>query len=476
MMKLTNTFAQYHNDPVVLLEGGLYGHMSHVYEDMELSFYDLKDMIGRLLQGHIKSVKEKVDGQALAVSINDEGQVIFARNKGHIKNFGKNALDWKGVCETFDNRGDLTDAFCYASKDISDALSKLPKKSQELRFGEYDARLPKLGGQKLTIGDFEDLSKVSGQEMETVRIKRWLNFEIVWPETTNVVPYNHRLIILHNYDSFDIDGWKRDSDFNEFAERVSGELEELNGSIQNKFKITTMPVLSLPPVRDFENQRDQMLSRITTILSETRMNDANKLGEYYAARMRDIIEHAANSNGFDLNDDIITVLVNRWLFNQKKPNIRDVMNMIKSSAQQYDGVDQFQQWVKTTDTRDMLNKLLADVKKPIKDIVTDLGIAVMNNMKDFLTLDPTGASVDMKNAIEKVLQQVEATDDLEVTKKIDGYLASVHRAGGLDKIVPSEGLTFTYKPEHSETHSVYKLTGAFADINQIIGFFKYARN
>lgn len=459
-MKLTNSFAQYHNNPVVLLEGGLYGHMSHVHEDMNLSFYDLKDMIGRLLQGHIKSVKEKVDGQALAVSMNDQGQVIFARNKGHIKNFGRDALDWQGVCDTFANRGDLSDAFCYAAKDISDALSKLPRKSQELRFGDYDARVP--------VAD--------GQAMETTRIKRWLNFEIVWPETTNVVPYNHRLIILHNYDSFDIDGVKRDSDFNEFAEKIRSELEELNSDIQKKFKISTMPMLSLPPVRNFENQRDEFISRITSILSETRMNDSNKLGEYYAQRMKNVIEQAANNNGFDLNDNIVDVLVNRWLRGQKKPNIRDIMNMIKSSAQQYDGVDQFQQWVKTTDTRDMLNKMLADVKRPIKDIVTDLGIAVMNNMKDFLTLDPTGASVDMKNALEKVLQQVEATDDLEVTRKIDGYLASVHRAGGLDKIVPSEGLTFTYKPEHSETHSVYKLTGAFADINQIIGFFKYARS
>lgn len=460
MMKLTNTFAQYHSDPVVLLEGGLYGHMSHVYEDMNLSFYDLKDMIGRLLQGHIKSVKEKVDGQALAVSMNDEGQVIFARNKGHIVNFGQKALDWQGVCDTFANRGDLSDAFCYASKDISDALSKLPKKSQELRFGDYDTRVP----------------TSDGEGMETTRVKRWLNFEIVWPETTNVVPYNHRLIILHNYDSFDIDGVKRDSDFNEFAEKIRSELEDLNSSIQKKFKISTMSALSLPPVRDFEQQRDEFLSRITTLLSETRMNDSDKLGDYYEMRMRNVIEQAANNNGFDLNDDIVNVLVNRWLHRVKKPNIRDVMSMLKSSTQQYDGAEQFQQWVKTTDTRDMLNKMLADVKKPIKDMVTDLGIAVMNNMKDFLTLDPTGASVDMKNAIEKVLQQVEATDDLEVTKKIDSYLASVHRAGGLDKIVPSEGLTFTYKPEHSETHSVYKLTGAFADINQIIGFFKYARN
>ena len=45
----------------------------------------------------------------------------------------------------------------------------------------------------------------------------------------------------------------------------------------------------------------------------------------------------------------------------------------------------------------------------------------------------------------------------------------------MDKIVPTEGLTFTYRKENSKSHSVYKLTGAFADINQIIGFFKYSR-
>lgn len=459
-MKLTNSFARYHDNPLVLLEGGAYGHMSHIYENFDLSFYDLKDMIGRLLQGQIKSIKEKVDGQALAVSMNDDGEVIFARNKGHLKNFGQDALDWKQVCETFAGRGDLSDAFCYAARDISDALSALNPKVRELRFGKYDARVP----------------TKKGNDSEVATIKRWLNCEIVWPETTNVVPYNHRLIILHNYDAFDVDGVKRDSDFNEFAEKIRVELESVNSDIQKRFKITTMPLLSLPPVKDFEKQRDAFIFRINTMQAESRLTDSSKLGEYYAQRMKSMIEQAANSMNFVVNDNVMSVLIDRWLFNKKNRNIRDIHGMIKSSEQQYDSAGQFSNWVKTTDKRDMLNKLISDIKAPIKDIVTDLGIAVMNNMKDFLTLDPTGASADMKNAIEKVIQQVEATGDLDVTAKIDGYLKSVVRAGGFDQIVPSEGLTFTYKPEHSETHSVYKLTGAFADINQIIGFFKYSRS
>lgn len=471
-MKLTNTFAQYHKNPTVLLEGGLYGHMSHVHEDLNLSFYDLKDIIGRLLQGHIKSVKEKVDGQALAVSIDDEGKVIFARNKGHIKDFGHNALDYQGICKVFGNRGDLSDAFCMAAEDIAQALSRIPKKIQDIRFGTYDARVPKLSKDGKSV-----IKDDQGEDvMETQRIKRWLNFEIVWPETTNVVPYNHRLIILHNYDAFDVDGRKRDSDFNEFAENIKQDLEQVNANIQKKFKISTMPMMSLPKVRDFEKQRDQFLFKINSIQSESRLNDTNKLGDYYISRMRDIISQAASSAGFDIDEQLMTVLVNRWIHGTKTPSIRDIIKRIKNSPQEYDGADQFQQWVKTTDNRDMIGKVLSDIKKPIKDIVTDLGIAVMNNMKDFLTLNPSEASVEMRHALENVLQQVEATNDLDVTKKIEGYLSSIHRAGGLEKIVPSEGLTFTYKPEHSKTHSVYKLTGAFADINQIIGFFKYARS
>ena len=471
-MKLTNSFAQYHSNPIVLLEGGAYGHMSHIHEDMKLSFYDLKDMVGRLLQGHIKSIKEKVDGQALAVSIDDEGKVIFARSKGHLRDFGHNALDYKGVCKQFEGRGDLSDAFCMAATDIAGALSKIPSKVQDMRFGTYDARVPKLtnNGKKVVMDDQGDAV------METKRIKRWLNFEIIWPETTNVVPYNHRLIILHNYDAFDEDGRKRDSDFNEFAENIKQDLEQVNANIQKQFKISTVPMMNLPKVKNFEEQRDQFLFKITSMQSEAQMSDSNTLGDYYEMRMRNTITQAANTIGFNIEEDLINMLVSRWIHGTKTPNIRDIMKMIKNSPQEYDGADKFQQWVKTTDKRDMLSNILSDIKNPVKDLVTDLGITLMNNMKEFLTLNPSEASIEMRHALEKVLQQVEATNDLEVTKKIDGYLAAIHRAGGLDGIVPSEGFTFTYKPENSETHSVYKLTGAFADINQIIGFFKYARS
>ena len=41
--------------------------------------------------------------------------------------------------------------------------------------------------------------------------------------------------------------------------------------------------------------------------------------------------------------------------------------------------------------------------------------------------------------------------------------------GGLNSIIPSEGVTFMFKGK------VYKYTGAFAPVNQILGMLRFTR-
>ena len=54
-------------------------------------------------------------------------------------------------------------------------------------------------------------------------------------------------------------------------------------------------------------------------------------------------------------------------------------------------------------------------------------------------------------------------------KKLEKELSRLNSIGGFDKIVPSEGIVFSYKG------NAYKLTGAFAPLNQILGIFKFSR-
>jgi len=53
--------------------------------------------------------------------------------------------------------------------------------------------------------------------------------------------------------------------------------------------------------------------------------------------------------------------------------------------------------------------------------------------------------------------------------KLGIELARIEALGGFDKIVPNEGIVFTYKG------NTFKLTGAFAPLNQILGIFTFSR-
>ena len=85
------------------------------------------------------------------------------------------------------------------------------------------------------------------------------------------------------------------------------------------------------------------------------------------------------------------------------------------------------------------------------------------------------SSAEIRQAVERVISQAKQTKNPQHIDQINKYLDTIQRGGGLDKIVPSEGLMFTYKKPGEKQHSVYKLTGSFADLNQLVGFFKYGR-
>ena len=48
--------------------GGAAGHMSHPFDDKDLTFKDLKKMIEQSLEGDLKETTEKLDGQNLMIS------------------------------------------------------------------------------------------------------------------------------------------------------------------------------------------------------------------------------------------------------------------------------------------------------------------------------------------------------------------------------------------------------------------------
>ena len=121
-----------------------------------------------------------------------------------------------------------------------------------------------------------------------------------------------------------------------------------------------------------------------------------------------------------------------------------------------------------------LNKIKAfdktDFKKQNKQnvynfekIFLELGVEILFNISDYLSVVPNKAINDMRKRIAKKIKFIQASKDLSSLEKLKFELKRIEDLGGFEKLVPSEGIVFIYKGK------TYKLTGLFAPINQLLG-------
>lgn len=434
----------------VIEEGGAYGHMMNVHEDYTLQFEDLQRIIKQALTGGIKGeVKEKTDGQALAVS-HRAGRVIFARNKGHYRDFGKNAIRGsKGIADFFGEHpnDNVKQAFTFAAKDLERGIMSLSDKQKQLLFADG---------------------------------RRWVNVEVIWPATVNVIPYNHELLVLHNFREYDESGNTVGGDFNEYGRMMAGMIEQINQHVQDKFTITSMPILKLPKVKNFEEKTGDYLSIVTGLIEKYGLNINDSVGDYWVSYMSKVVQDGARQFNYVVQPDVLRKIAYRWAFKSLTPGKRpkDYNSLALSKITELKGVvdnREFLQWVSATEKSGELKSYYNDMIDPLKTLFLKLGVELNKNISNLLTLNPSQAVQEIRQGIDEVTRDIEATGDIALMDKLKHELKMINKLGGLDSIVPTEGLTFTYTPPGESEPRIYKFTGIFAPVNQILGSLKFSR-
>ena len=98
--------------------GGVAGHMDHLYDDRDLTFTGMKEILSVASEGNL-SYEEKVDGQNIFLSYDlsaNPPRAVAARNMGNIK---KGGMDASALANKFAGRGGLTEAFTGGFKTCS---------------------------------------------------------------------------------------------------------------------------------------------------------------------------------------------------------------------------------------------------------------------------------------------------------------------------------------------------------------------
>ena len=411
----------------LLNEGGAYGHMAHPFDDKDLTFGDLKKIIENGLGGTLSredGVTEKLDGQNIMISWKD-GKLIAARNKGHIKNGGKTALDTKGIISKFKGRGDIKDAFVFAMKDLEKAIKSLSDKQKEKIFNNgYN----------------------------------FMNLEVMWPKSENVVNYDKAELVFHGALVYDDKGNVK-GEVKGSGRVLAGMIKQRNQNIQKKYKIGKPVFLDVPKHQDFGTMKSKFIGELNKLRNQYGLKDNDTLGLYHQSYWEEYIYNAAQQFNYDITDDILENLTKRWAFFDKSYKIPTIRKELKDESE-------FLEWVLKTDKENHA-KMVKENMKPFEELFFGVGAEILKNVKGFMAANPKKSVQSIRKKLKTSIENVKASGDKNKLNTLKLQLDKLNKIGGVDAIVPSEGIVFKYKGK------TYKFTGAFAPINQITGLIYF---
>ena len=407
----------------LLLEGGAAGHLAHPFEDGDLTFNDMKEMIKRGLVGGLDKeapVTEKLDGQNIAFSFKD-GKIIFGRNKGHVRDGGKNALDVKGITQQFAGRGGIEKAFVGAAEDLQSAISKLtPEQTKNM---------------------FKNGSK-------------FMSLEIILPDTQNVIPYGKSVLVMHGTIEYNKEGEqinRSSTDGEEFAQAV----QKVGADKQKTFGIEGPKVIAFSDAESLKYAKlaKEYNSNLNGIAKEYGLNSKSKLEDYRNKWWQRKIDSENKELNLNLSNKEKQGLVNRWANGDKTFGVKSFEDNKKSD------------WFRNFEANE-LQKSQKEMIKPVENIFLNAGAQTLKRVSNFLSTNSPTAAKELKRDTLTAIKAIRDSKDPDKIAKLQKELERLDSIG-LDNLVPSEGVVFMYNG------NPYKYTGTFAPINQIQGTFKF---
>ena len=414
-------------------EGGGAGHMLSPWENLDLTFEDIKNIIKKSLTGKLENVSEKLDGANIMVTVRD-GEVYLARSSKHLKNYGKEAIKWNEVKDSMHPKlqDKIKNAFQKALNDLQIILSKIDNINNIFLNG-----------------------------------KRWLNIELINPDVENIIPYNTYQLRIHNISEVSEKGKiiktiTNDDILNKLIDNIK-KIQKHN-DLKYLYIISKTNSVQLKNIKVLNNELKKLYNNVNEFQRKYKLDNKNTIADYLAVRFGQYL----TQNGIQ-DKTLRQHLINRWAYNIKVPNI---INILKNYP------DEIKTKVKLLDKN--IDKVLSEYLEPIIILFSKLGIIVLKNLEG-ITVNNSGEAVDKikrkaEDAINKIdtfvnNKELKSREDFE--KKVEylnTQLKRLEKAGGLNGIAPTEGIVFEYNGQ------LYKLTGIFLPLLKIINFFNFGKD
>ncbi len=396
-------------------EGGAVGHLSHLTDNPELTFSEIKEIISSAADGKLERASEKLDGINLVFTYTN-GQLRVARSGGDIKGGG---MDATALAKKFFGRGNVEEAFNSAFKVLEDAVSALSPADVEAVFGAEG--------------------------------NRWYSLEIVYAPAPNTINYDSNNIVFHGWPVFEVGagGSVTKPDDDTGISTLTSKIDQMQKAVKaTDWRVRGPSLVSMKQLSDGSVKQGALVT-IDSAMSAAGVSDDDTLLDYLRSLMKE--EVAA----LGLPKKAAVAIVERCVEAPGCPSVNDIKKMVKKEDQQ--AVSDF---VKAAVA------LRAKMIAPVEQAIYDFAAEVLKGVKSTLIDDSDAEVVRLRTQVTKAIGAIKSSGNATA---MDVLQKELGRLGDIEKIAPVEGVVFFYKGQ------AYKFTASFASVNAILGLFKYGR-
>ena len=398
--------------------GGVAGHLAHLYDNRNLTYNSMADILQKAANGELVGT-EKTDGYNIYLGFVD-GRARAARNKGDM------------------SRGGMT------MEDLVNREFKGGEKSKKAyvtAFGAYEKALNSLSN--------EEKAQIFGANGEI-----FYNTEIQGPIAPNVVNYDENILNIHHM------GHKK-------YNKETNQLEMANNEEQSAYLDNIIDRFEQATANEPFSVRKTAFLDLNRITDEILVNDVlekiQSAGYTGDMTINDYLENKIHpmvkKDLPQLDENIRQLLINRILQKEGALSITQITKGMPKEEKQI--VSQYNK-----SSKFIIKKLI----EPIELAIHDLSVELLRGLKSAYILDNNTEVKRLKKETEDAIKAIQSYEGIEKEAAQDilvKQLTKLKHHDNIDTVV--EGFVFQYDGQ------MYKFTGNFAPMNQLLGLFRYGR-
>lgn len=404
--------------------GGAAGHMAHLHDNIWMTVADIKKFLMKVASAELEPF-EKVDGQNIFFRWSNEG-IMTARNGTDIKNGGMSEAQYRNKFAGHPAEKPFIQGF----ETIKKAMQKLSNDEAEKIFGVSNP------------GSY-----------------RFVNSEIMLPESENIIVYDGSYIVLHNLKEYAPQGPKGkmvevdvfmhgEKEFDKIVEAIS-DVEKTKDKAE--WQVFGPRFIELKKIVNHRSYKEAI-----AVFEKLGLKDEDKISDYIAQQLELKLQGLPENKRKTLIKRII--MVGEGYSTAELPNINALKKGLTKEEKSI--VSSFGATVKA-------KKQIGLITVPIAKAISDFAIEVLRGLHSFFMTDGDAEVVRMRKVLVDSIAKLESYDGDDSGKYAELLQKQLDKLGGIENIASTvEGVIFEYPPGSKQ---LVKLTGSFAMANQIVG-------